>query len=104
MPVIEAQCASILVPHDHRHINHDSALPAVPTLTTRLDHSRSLGFALLIYRHVELTPPCRSLVPEQRHPGMRVLPLASMQIRGPLVFHPIHSYVVAVNSSGPIDP
>jgi len=21
MPVIEAQCASILVPHDHRHIN-----------------------------------------------------------------------------------
>jgi len=26
MPVIEAQCASILVPHDHRHINHDSPL------------------------------------------------------------------------------
>jgi hypothetical protein len=25
MPVIEAQCASILVPHDHRHINHVSA-------------------------------------------------------------------------------
>ena len=24
MPVIEAQCASILVPHDHRHINHES--------------------------------------------------------------------------------
>jgi hypothetical protein len=23
--VIEAQCASILVPHDHLHINHDSA-------------------------------------------------------------------------------
>jgi hypothetical protein len=23
MPVIEAQCASILVPHDHRHINHE---------------------------------------------------------------------------------
>ncbi len=23
MPVIEAQCASILVPHDHRHINQD---------------------------------------------------------------------------------
>jgi hypothetical protein len=22
MPVIEALCASILVPHDHRHINH----------------------------------------------------------------------------------
>jgi hypothetical protein len=22
MPVIEAQCASILVPHDHRHIRH----------------------------------------------------------------------------------
>ncbi len=22
MPVIEAQCASILVPHDHLHINH----------------------------------------------------------------------------------
>jgi hypothetical protein len=21
MPVIEAQCASILVPHDHRHLN-----------------------------------------------------------------------------------
>jgi hypothetical protein len=25
MPVIEAQRASILVPHDHRHINHESA-------------------------------------------------------------------------------
>ena len=24
MPVIEAQCASILVPHDHRHINQKS--------------------------------------------------------------------------------
>ena len=24
MPVIEAQCASILVPHDHRHINQNS--------------------------------------------------------------------------------
>jgi hypothetical protein len=23
MPVIEAQCASILVPHDHRHINQN---------------------------------------------------------------------------------
>jgi hypothetical protein len=23
--VIEAQCASILVPHDHRHINHERA-------------------------------------------------------------------------------
>jgi len=23
MPVIEAQRASILVPHDHRHINHE---------------------------------------------------------------------------------
>jgi hypothetical protein len=27
MPVIEAQCASILVPHDHRHINQIRALP-----------------------------------------------------------------------------
>ena len=26
MPVIEAQRASILVPHDHRHINHECAL------------------------------------------------------------------------------
>jgi hypothetical protein len=26
MPVIEAQYASILVPHDHRHINHERAL------------------------------------------------------------------------------
>jgi hypothetical protein len=26
MPVIEAQRASILVPHDHRHISHESAL------------------------------------------------------------------------------
>ena len=25
MPVIKAQRASILVPHDHRHINHESA-------------------------------------------------------------------------------
>jgi hypothetical protein len=30
MPVIEAQCASILVPHDHRHINHLS-----PEMTMR---------------------------------------------------------------------
>jgi hypothetical protein len=28
MPVIEVQRASILVPHDHRHINHDRALVA----------------------------------------------------------------------------
>jgi hypothetical protein len=27
MPVIEAQRASILVPHDHRHISHERALP-----------------------------------------------------------------------------
>ncbi len=27
MPVIEAQRASILVPHDHRHINHVSQTP-----------------------------------------------------------------------------
>jgi hypothetical protein len=27
MPVIEAQCASILVPHDHRHINQGRELP-----------------------------------------------------------------------------
>jgi len=27
MPVIEAQCASILVPHDHRHINHVRKMP-----------------------------------------------------------------------------
>jgi hypothetical protein len=26
MPVIEAQCASILVPHDHRHINQNRIL------------------------------------------------------------------------------
>jgi hypothetical protein len=26
MPVIEAQCASILVPRDHRHINHERTL------------------------------------------------------------------------------
>ena len=26
MPVIEAQCASILVPHDHRHINQTRTL------------------------------------------------------------------------------
>ena len=30
MPVIEAQCASILVPHDHRHINH-----VTPEMTLR---------------------------------------------------------------------
>jgi hypothetical protein len=28
MPVIEAQCASILVPHDHRHINQMRAFTA----------------------------------------------------------------------------
>ena len=27
MPVIEAQCASILVPHDHRHINQKRKFP-----------------------------------------------------------------------------
>jgi hypothetical protein len=35
MPVIEAQCASILVPHDHRHINHVSASQsAIPQADT----------------------------------------------------------------------
>jgi hypothetical protein len=29
MPVIEAQCASILVPHNHRHINHVSTVGAL---------------------------------------------------------------------------
>jgi hypothetical protein len=29
MQVIEAQCASILVPHDHLHINQIRALPPV---------------------------------------------------------------------------
>ena len=32
MPVIEAQRASILVPHDHRHINHERALPSMATM------------------------------------------------------------------------
>ena len=36
MPVIEAQCASILVPHDHRHINHESA-------SGRLKRARAWG-------------------------------------------------------------
>jgi hypothetical protein len=27
MQVIEAQCASIVVPHDHLHINQESAFP-----------------------------------------------------------------------------
>ena len=35
MPVIEAQCASILVPHDHRHINQMSMpKPVCPNMTT----------------------------------------------------------------------
>jgi hypothetical protein len=29
MQVIEAQCASILVPHDHLHISHERALPSL---------------------------------------------------------------------------
>jgi hypothetical protein len=32
MPVIEAQCASILVPHDHGHINHE---PTFAPITPR---------------------------------------------------------------------
>ena len=35
MPVIEAQCASILVPHDHRHINHESEIWVI-RLSSRL--------------------------------------------------------------------
>jgi hypothetical protein len=36
MPVIEAQCASTLVPHDHRHINHDRMIcRSIPTATHR---------------------------------------------------------------------
>ena len=35
MPVIEAQCASILVPHDHRHINQMSMpKPVCPNMAT----------------------------------------------------------------------
>ena len=29
MHMIEAQCASILVPHDHLHINHERMVPPV---------------------------------------------------------------------------
>jgi hypothetical protein len=35
MPVIEAQCASILVPHDHRHINQMSMpIPVCSNMAT----------------------------------------------------------------------
>jgi hypothetical protein len=32
MPVIEAQCASILVPHDHRHINQMRTFSGAATM------------------------------------------------------------------------
>jgi len=48
MPVIEAQCASILVPHDHRHINHTSAAMSLRYArlfdsTVRADYERALA-------------------------------------------------------------
>jgi hypothetical protein len=42
MPVIEAQRASILVSHDHRHINHERAFPrkrGVPTKPRQMRRS-----------------------------------------------------------------
>jgi len=36
MPVIEAQCVSTLVPHDHRHINHDGVVLSVVPVIIRL--------------------------------------------------------------------
>jgi hypothetical protein len=38
MPVIEAQCASILVPHDHRHINHVRRWCVAPSALLGLEH------------------------------------------------------------------
>jgi hypothetical protein len=37
MPVIEAQCASILVPHDHRHISHVRSPPMWPWSSSHAD-------------------------------------------------------------------
>jgi hypothetical protein len=48
MPVIEAQCASILVPHDHRHINHES--------TPGQGHVKACSL-LSVGRQVDVPPP-----------------------------------------------
>jgi len=51
MPVIEAQYASILVPHDHRHINHettaaaDRGVPDRPILRAPPDSCRNVATA-----------------------------------------------------------
>jgi hypothetical protein len=42
MPVIEAQCASILVPHDHSHINQIRAAVACPVTGHRTSASAGL--------------------------------------------------------------
>jgi hypothetical protein len=41
MPVIEAQCASILVPHDHRHINQIRASVASGSIASRRTGQRA---------------------------------------------------------------
>jgi hypothetical protein len=43
MPVIEAQRASILVPHDHRHINHERMPVCVLTLAGKAAAGRLLA-------------------------------------------------------------
>jgi hypothetical protein len=41
MQVIEAQCASILEPHDHLHINHERVMKAEPGKPSRAASFRS---------------------------------------------------------------
>jgi hypothetical protein len=41
MPVIEAQCASILVPHDHRHINHERSMSGLRQWDSALMYERA---------------------------------------------------------------
>jgi len=43
MPVIEAQCASILVPHDHRHINQKRTFTHTALLHKYMDGQSRAG-------------------------------------------------------------
>jgi len=46
MPVIEAQCASILVPHDHRHINHATPTMTLHYIAQREEHAEQAFLAV----------------------------------------------------------
>jgi len=73
MPVIEAQCASILVPHDHRHINQERKFrAALQNVARQIDPDGGLiggGPGPLWTKRVRSPQPIGRLAPGHGQPA-----------------------------------